>query len=243
MSAIEKTLYAMRCDFEGGCSSELETHDGGAWLYDSPEEAREAAEDFDWVAGQGGKDYCGHDHAPADVDGRDAIYRLRRAGSGPRPITDEMVERAMTIEQEARNEATRRAWDGELSHTDRDGFRARIDASEAFERGYIAGASRPVTDEMVEAAARASFEHLRASRPADHGPYPSWEEEREDIARIIDGHVDMPVSSRLRIARSLQGNGYRKGAISAHRFTNAFGPEEVTRMRAALEAAMAVNRG
>ena len=71
MSAIEKTLYAMRCDFEGGCSSELETHDGGAWLYDSPEEAREAAEDFDWVAGQGGKDYCGHDHAPADVDGRD----------------------------------------------------------------------------------------------------------------------------------------------------------------------------
>ena len=60
----------------------------------------------------------------------------------------------MTIEQEARNEATRRAWDGELSHTDRDGFRARIDASEAFERGYIAGASRPVTGEMVEAAAR-----------------------------------------------------------------------------------------
>ena len=32
-------------------------------------------------------------------------------------------------------------------------------------------------------------------------------------------------------------------AISAHRFTNAFGPEEVTRMRAALEGAMAVNRG
>lgn len=59
----------------------------------------------------------------------------------------------MTIEQEARNEATRRAWDGELSRTDRDGFRARIDASEAFERGYIAGASRPVTDAEVEKAA------------------------------------------------------------------------------------------
>ena len=88
----------------------------------------------------------------------------------------------MTIEQEARNEATRRAWDGELSRTDRDGFRARIDASEAFERGYIAGASRPVTDEMVERA------------------------------------------------------------ISAHRFTNAFGPEEVTRMRAALEAAEEARR-
>ena len=37
------------------------------------------------------------------------------------------------------------------------------------------------------------------------------EDEREDIARIIDRHVAMPVSSRLRIARSLQGNGYRKG--------------------------------
>ena len=64
----------------------------------------------------------------------------------------------MTIEQEARNEATRRAWDGELSHTDRDGFRARIDASEAFERGYIAGASRPVTDAELGAMAQAFYE-------------------------------------------------------------------------------------
>jgi len=31
-------------------------------------------------------------------------------------------------------------------------------------------------------------------------------------------------------------------AISAHRFTNAFGPEEVTRMRAALEAAEEARR-
>ena len=58
----------------------------------------------------------------------------------------------MTIEQEARNEATRRAWDGELSHTDRDGFRARIDAREAFERGYIAGAlSQARTAEEIAA--------------------------------------------------------------------------------------------
>ena len=73
----------------------------------------------------------------------------------------------MTIEQEARNEATRRAWDGELSHTDRDGFRARIDASEAFERGYIAGASRPVTDEMVERANKTEFRRWLAAHDAE----------------------------------------------------------------------------
>ena len=74
----------------------------------------------------------------------------------------------MTIEQEARNEATRRAWDGELSHTDRDGFRARIDASEAFERGYIAGASRPVTGEMVLDATWAQFMRMPSSNPSDY---------------------------------------------------------------------------
>ena len=100
----------------------------------------------------------------------------------------------MTIEQEARNEATRRAWDGELSHTDRDGFRARIDASEAFERGYIAGASRPVTDEMVEAA---TFDWL-----CTRGIYTSLDQVPKQIVA-----------------------------------------SERDRMRAALEAAMAVNRG
>lgn len=34
--------------------------------------------------------------------------------------------------------------------------------------------------------------------------------EREEISRIIDGHIDVPVSSRLAIARSLQGNGFRR---------------------------------
>lgn len=34
--------------------------------------------------------------------------------------------------------------------------------------------------------------------------------EREEISRIIDGHIDAPVSSRLAIARSLQGNGFRR---------------------------------
>lgn len=79
------------------------------------------------------------------------------------------------------------------------------------------------------------------------------EDEREDIARIIDGHVDMPVSSRLRIARSLQGNGYRKGPrpitdemveaaldVCFPLFPpegNSHLPRQISDMRAALEAA------
>jgi hypothetical protein len=38
-------------------------------------------------------------------------------------------------------------------------------------------------------------------------------EEREEIARIIDVHVIMPVSSRLAIARSLQGNGFHHAEV------------------------------
>lgn len=37
--------------------------------------------------------------------------------------------------------------------------------------------------------------------------------EREEIARIIGGHIDAPVSSRLAIARSLQGNGFRRSEV------------------------------
>ena len=55
------------------------------------------------------------------------------------------------------------------------------------------------------------------------------------------------------VLRVVEAAGYSKGprpitdemverAISAHRFTNAFGPEEVTRMRAALEAAEGARR-
>lgn len=58
MSADLKALYAMRCDHADGCSRELETYDGGAWLYDTPEEARAAAYDSDWTRGEDGKDYC-----------------------------------------------------------------------------------------------------------------------------------------------------------------------------------------
>ena len=58
MSAIGKTMYAMRCDFPDGCSSELETYDGGAWLYDTADEARKAAYDYDWVTDGNGRDYC-----------------------------------------------------------------------------------------------------------------------------------------------------------------------------------------
>lgn len=58
MSAEQKIMYAMRCDYLGGCSRELESYDGGAWLYDSPEEARKAAYDADWVTDVDGSDYC-----------------------------------------------------------------------------------------------------------------------------------------------------------------------------------------
>lgn len=34
--------------------------------------------------------------------------------------------------------------------------------------------------------------------------------EREEISRIIDGHIDVPVSSRLAIARSIQGHGFAR---------------------------------
>lgn len=39
--------------------------------------------------------------------------------------------------------------------------------------------------------------------------------EREEIVRIIGGHVDLPLSSRLAIARSLQDNGFRLHAESS----------------------------
>lgn len=50
-------MYSMSCDHPDGCSAELETYDGGAWLYDSAAEARTAAYDFDWVT-DGEHDYC-----------------------------------------------------------------------------------------------------------------------------------------------------------------------------------------
>lgn len=51
-----------------------------------------------------------------------------------------------TIEQEARAESDKRGWNGEFSY-ESSGIRYRIDATEAFEKGYIAGASREATDE------------------------------------------------------------------------------------------------
>lgn len=47
--------------------------------------------------------------------------------------------------------------------------------------------SPPVTDTEVEAAARAAFEHVRGLRPADHGPYATWEENPEDYREYLRG--------------------------------------------------------
>ena len=57
MSAIGKVMYSMGCDYPDLCSAELDNDYGGSWLYDSPEEARVAAYDADWVHVDG-KDYC-----------------------------------------------------------------------------------------------------------------------------------------------------------------------------------------
>lgn len=57
MSTEAKTMHAMRCDHPEGCSAELETYDGGAWLYESATDARVAAYDCDWVT-DGEHDYC-----------------------------------------------------------------------------------------------------------------------------------------------------------------------------------------
>lgn len=57
MSTNPKVMHSMRCDHPDGCSSELETYDGGSWLYDTAEEARNAARDYDWVT-DGERDYC-----------------------------------------------------------------------------------------------------------------------------------------------------------------------------------------
>lgn len=56
MSTKSRQMFSMQCDFTG-CPAELESDDGGAWLYDTAEEARKAAYDYDWVT-DGDRDYC-----------------------------------------------------------------------------------------------------------------------------------------------------------------------------------------
>lgn len=58
MTATGRVMYSMRCDHPDGCSAELEPGAVGAWLYDTDEEARTAARDYDWVTDGNGKDYC-----------------------------------------------------------------------------------------------------------------------------------------------------------------------------------------
>lgn len=68
MSARSKMMFEMRCDFPG-CPAELESYDGGAWLYDTEKEARDAAYDHDWaVNADTGRDYCDRHRDEADVE-------------------------------------------------------------------------------------------------------------------------------------------------------------------------------
>lgn len=81
MTAQQKTMYAMRCDFTG-CSSELEGDDGGAWLYDTADEARTAARDiYDWVSDGNGRDYC--DRHRDTVEAATVAPTLRRESDIP----------------------------------------------------------------------------------------------------------------------------------------------------------------
>lgn len=66
MSTIGRFMYSMRCDHPGGCSAELDGDYGGAWLYDTDEEARNAARDYDWVTDGKGHDYCWDHRGNAD---------------------------------------------------------------------------------------------------------------------------------------------------------------------------------
>ena len=53
MSTTAKQIFEIRCDFPG-CNAALESDYSGPWLYDSPAEARSAAEgNYDWLTNFG----------------------------------------------------------------------------------------------------------------------------------------------------------------------------------------------
>lgn len=131
-------------------------------------------------------------------------------------------------------------------------------------------------EEMIEEARKA----VHAAIPGS-GPYDSWlparslgsdflgdiakaafavfekaqaptDDEREEIVRVIGGHVDLPVSSRLVIARSILAAGFRRptqteptdaqveAALAAYR--GALSNFTWDRMRAALAAALTAGK-
>lgn len=69
-----------------------------------------------------------------------------------------------TIEQEARTEAEKRLYDGEDQQI------SNADEADAFVAGYIAGASRPVTDEQVERVAAAMWGRWGRDGMFPHAP-------------------------------------------------------------------------
>jgi hypothetical protein len=91
----------------------------------------------------------------------------------------------MSTTDDARAEAERRyAGRGEVSLSPGAIRNAR---REAFERGAEWQASRKVeiTDELVEKGARDQFEHYRAQRPTDHGPYAGWDDLDSDYRAYL----------------------------------------------------------
>ncbi len=68
MSTTAKQMFEIRCDFPG-CRAELESDDGGPFMFDNAEGARDMAEgNYDWLTDVDGKDYC-YDHTTSDDDG------------------------------------------------------------------------------------------------------------------------------------------------------------------------------
>lgn len=60
------------------------------------------------------------------------------------------------------------------------------------------------------------------------------DEEREEIVRIIGSHVDLPMSSRLVIAQSILGNGFRRpaqGEAAKHSLNNYADDRQVQLLR------------
>ena len=133
--------------------------------------------------------------------------------------------------------------DEELLETYRAAINKAMD--EAYARdGFATNMSR----ESIVAGLRAVFDMSKGEKRA--------EEEREDVIAWLlrdfgddnsplgRHYTDAEIADVLRRAEGPRPitDEMVERAISAHRFTNAFGPEEVTRMRAALEAAEEARR-
>lgn len=57
MSVKTTQCHYVRCDYSG-CEAEVGSEDGGELHFESPERARDAAQDDEWLTNVDGNDYC-----------------------------------------------------------------------------------------------------------------------------------------------------------------------------------------